>query len=173
MKKILSRSLIVVMGLAMVMACGKLPDERLMEKGKKFEEDEKFSEAIASYEKLVKVHPGSPLTAEALYRAGLVYMNGLQNFPKAIKTLQRVIDEYPESKSAAPCQFMIGFIHANNTSDTLKARLAYNTFLQKYPDHELAASVKWELQYLGKDINEIPELMDLNSKSKLEEVEER
>jgi hypothetical protein len=45
--------------------------------------------------------------------------------------------------------------------DTTKAREAYTKFLEKYPNHELVSSVEWELKYLGKDINEIPELMDL------------
>ena len=150
-------------GIVFLMNCSKLPDEGLMENGKKYEAEEKFSEAIESYKKLLKVYPNSPLAAEALYRAGLVYTNGLQDFESAISTLQKVIDEYPESTSAAPCQFMIGFIYANNASDLPRAENAYNTFLEKYPEHELAPSVQWELKYLGKDINDIPELKGLDT----------
>jgi hypothetical protein len=43
--------------------------------------------------------------------------------------------------------------------------MAYNTFLQNYPDHELAPSVEWELRYLGKDINDIPELKALEAET--------
>jgi len=167
MKKILMGSLIVVFVLGMTAGCGKLPDERLIEKGKKFEEKMEFSEALARYEKLAKLYPRSPFKAEALYRAGFVYTNGLQDFPEAVSTLQRLIEEYPESGYAAQCQFIIGFIYANNDPDTAKARLAYKTFLQKYPDHKLVASVKWELKYLGKDIEEIPELSRLDAESKM------
>ena len=151
--------------LVLIFGCGKLPDERLMDKAKKLEQQEKFSEAINSYEKLVEQYPTSPLAAEALYRAGLVYTNGLQDFDNAISSLQRVIEKYPDSQLAAQCQFMIGFIYANNTSDTLQARLAYSKFLENYPEHELVPSVEWELKYLGKDINEIPELQNLDQVS--------
>ena len=61
---------------------------------------------------------------------------------------------------------MVGFIYANTTSDTAQARLEYNQFLQNYPDHELVPSVEWELQYLGKDINNIPELNVIKNETK-------
>ncbi len=165
MKKILMRPMIVVLVLGVTVGCSKLPDEWLMEKGKKFEEEMAFSEAIASYEKLAKLYPQGPLTAEALYRAGLVYTNGLQDFPKAVSTLRRVIEEHPDNAFAAQSQFMIGFIYANNAPDTAKSRLAYRTFLEKYPDHELVPSVEWELKYLGKGFDEIPELSGLDAES--------
>ena len=63
---------------------------------------------------------------------------------------------------------MIGFIYANSVSDTAKAREAYTIFLKKYPDHELVSSVKWELAHLGKDINQIPELKNIESTNKKE-----
>ncbi len=165
MKKILTTSFFVALGIVWLATCSRLPDEGLMEKGKNYEAQEKFSEAIDSYKKLVKLYPRSPLAAEALYRAGLVYTNGLQDFESAISTMSRVLEDYPESPSAAPCQFMIGFIYANNAADTVNARMAYNTFLQNYPDHELASSVEWELRYLGKDINDIPELKALETET--------
>ena len=161
MRNILTVGLFVMLGITILTNCGKLPEDRLMEKGKQYEAEEKFSEAIDSYEKLVRLYPQSMYAHEALYRAGLVYTNGLQDFETAIMALQRVIDEYPESKSAAPSQFMMGFIYANSAADTARARIAYNKFLKTYPDHELVPSVKWELQYLGKDINDIPELQKL------------
>ena len=168
MKQILAGSFFAVLSVVVLITCSKLPDEGLIEKGKKLEAEEKFSEAIKNYEKLVKLYPQSPFAPQALYRAGLVYTNGLQDFNTAILTLQKVIDEYPDNKSAPPSQFMIGFIYANNASDTTLARVAYGTFLQKYPDHELVPSVKWELRYLGKDINDIPELKVLEQESRPE-----
>jgi hypothetical protein len=42
--------------------------------------------------------------------------------------------------------------------DTTKAGAAYRTFLEKFPTHDLADDVQWELKYLGKSIDEIPEL---------------
>ncbi len=165
MKQVLSRILFLMVMAFVLTSCGHMPDEKMIEKGKAFEQKEQFSEAVAQYEKVAEVYPRSPQSADALYRAGLVYANALRNFPKAVTTLERVIREYPDSHIAPPCQFMIGFIYANSASDTSRARMAYQTFLETYPEHELVESVKWELQYLGKDINEIPALKSLSSES--------
>jgi TolA-binding protein len=107
----------------------------------------------------VKKHPKSPFGVEATHRIAMIYTNGLQDYNKAVETFERLQASYPDSvKYAAQAQFMIGFIYNNYAPDTAKAGAAYRTFLEKYPAHELAESVKWELKYLGKDINEIPEL---------------
>ena len=84
---------------------------------------------------------------------------------------QKVVDKYPDNKYAAESQFMIGFVYANSAVDTLKARGAYNTFLERYPDHELVSSVQFELKYLGKDINQIPNLMQQQDQDMTQEEE--
>ena len=146
-------------------SCGKPSDQELIEKAKEFEDKQNFSEAVVQYEKCAELYPQSLLTAEALYRAGLVYINALSDLPKGISSFKRVVDEYPENNYAALSQFMVGFIYANTVSDTAQARIEYNAFLQKYPNHELASSVKWELKYLGKDINNIPELSSIKNEN--------
>ncbi|MFH1941959.1 MAG: tetratricopeptide repeat protein [bacterium] len=173
MRSFLMKNLVVGVVLAMILGCGRMPDERLMEKGAQFENDGEYVEAIDCYEKLVKHYQKSPFIAEALYRAGLAYSNGLQDFSKAVTSLQRVVDEFPDSKPSAQCQFMIGFIYANSAPDTAKARVAYNAFLEKFPNHELASAVHWELEHLGKDINEIPELAGLDKKPEPEAEAEK
>ncbi len=151
--------------LLIVFSCSRLSDEKLFEKAKKFEDTQKFSEAVSQYEKCADLYPQSPLTAEALYRAGLVYINSLSDLEKGISSFKRVFNEYSESNFAALSQFMVGFIYANTVSDTAQARIEYNAFLQKYPNHELASSVEWELKYLGKDINNIPELSSIKDEN--------
>jgi len=157
---------ICLVGLAFILGCSSLPDEKMMEKAQQNEMNEEFVKAAQIYEKVVEVYPRSPFAAEALYRAGLVYNNGLNETDNAISLLQRMITDYPENDStAAQCQFMIGFIYANNAADTARARVAYNKFLEKYSEHELVPSVEWELRYLGKDINDIPGLMSIEDGS--------
>ena len=41
--------------------------------------------------------------------------------------------------------------------------LNYKNFLDRFPDHELAPSVQFELDHLGKDINEIDVLKHITS----------
>jgi tetratricopeptide (TPR) repeat protein len=161
----LAAAILVIWGVA---GCGKMP-AKLMEKAKKAETEMKFQDAVAAYEKIAKVGPKNPLAAEALYRAGLVYTNGIQNFPKAVEVFERVTAEYPTSEFTAQAQFMIGFIYANSAPDTAKARIAYKAFLEKYPQHELVPSVQWELENLCKDINEIPELQNMKNSAEAQE----
>jgi outer membrane protein assembly factor BamD (BamD/ComL family) len=162
MKKRIILFVAVFLSILFVVGCAKLPDDRLMEIAKEYESREKFTEAIETYKKLVKTYPKSPLAPEAIYRAGLVYINGLSDVENSVEAFEAVIIGHPDSEYAPQCQFMIGFVYANSAADTARARIAYNTFLNKYPDHDLIPSVTWELKYLGKDINEIPELKNLN-----------
>ena len=164
MKRVLAFFLSWILVLIFVLGCSDMPDQTLMKKGKKLEEKSKFADAVANYEKLATLHKQSPLRAEALYRAGFTYTNGIQDFNAAVEKFEMVVSEYPDSKFGPQAQFMIGFIYANNQVDTSKARVAYHRFLEKYSDHELASSVKWELENLGKDINEILQIEDSGSK---------
>ena len=161
MRHIFKYCLLSSISIFILINCGKLPDSKLMEMGKKMEEQERYEDAIAKYEKILDIHSQSPYCAEAEYRAGNVYANGIKNYEKAVERFTNVVEKYPKSKYASQSQFMIGFIFANDAPDSLKAREAYAKFLSSYPDHELIPSVQWELKYLGKDINAIPELMSL------------
>lgn len=163
MKRILAIFTLLTIALGLLSGCGKMPDEKLMALGKEMEDRENFEEAVQYYEKLVQDYPESPLAPEAMHYAGKVYANGIKDYEQAIMVFNDVIDTYPESPHAAHSQFMIGFVYANSISDTAEARLAYQKFKENYPDHELVPSVDFELKYLGKDINEIPELMKLEA----------
>ena len=159
MKKTVSGLLMVTFGLMLIAGCGGLPDKGLIEKGTALEKQEKFSEAVKTYEKLVKKYPKSPLCIESLYRIANIYTSGMQDYPQAVGAYERIVRDYPDSTArAAQAQFMIGFIYNNYVQDTTKAGIAYRTFLEKFPTHDLADDVQWELKYLGKSIDEIPEL---------------
>jgi outer membrane protein assembly factor BamD (BamD/ComL family) len=166
MKRVLLGLYLLVALSVMFSGCGKVPADELMSKGGQLESEGMYEEAIDQYRKILKSN--SPLCAEAQYKIALVQANGLQNFDDAIVTFENVITKYPDTKFAPQAQFMTGFIYANSTSEIDKAKAAYEKFLEKYPEHELVESVNWELKYLGKDINEIPELMNLESDSTAE-----
>lgn len=163
MKQFWTMGILLVLIFGLMTGCGRLADEKLMEMGKQMEEREKFDEAIDYYEKLVQDYPESPLAPEALHYAGKVYANGTKDYDTAVAVFQEVIEKYPNSPYAAHSQFMIGFVYANSVQDTAGARVAYEKFKTDYPDHELIPSVDFELKYLGMDINEIPELMNLEN----------
>jgi len=136
----------------------KVSEDSLYAQAQALETKEKFTEALGAYEVLLKEYPTGKYGAEALYRMGLLYSNNLHDFRKSLEVYRRIIERYPESKFTPQAQFMIGYLHANELREYDKAREAYNTFLQKYPNHELVLSVKWELENMGKDVNEIQPL---------------
>ncbi|MBN1893468.1 tetratricopeptide repeat protein [bacterium] len=168
MKRILCTGVVIAVVVMLFSGCAKMPDEKLLVKGKQMESEQKFTEAIASYDKLIGKFPTSPLVPEAIYQKALVHANALQEYDIAVSGLMSVLEKYPENRVASRSQFMIGFIYANSVGDTAKAGEAYRTFLKKYPNDELKPSVEWELKYLGKDIDDIPELTTLGDASEAE-----
>ncbi len=152
----------------LVSGCGKrMTKEQMFALAEKYELEENFDAAIKMYTKILKKYGDTERADQAQYKLALIYSNNLNNFEKSIETHLELISKFPDSKFAAQSLFMIGFIYANNVNDLDKAREYYEKFLEKYPEHELVNSVKWELDHLGQDINEIEfiEQTDATTKS--------
>jgi len=140
----------------MLIGCSrKMSEEQLYEEAKKFEQQQDIDKVIKLYEELVDRFPKSQKADFALYKLALVYQNNKQEFAKAVASHERLMKDYPQSKYLSQSHFMSAFIYANDLKDLEKARAAYTSFVEAYPDHELVPSVKWELEHLGKDINQI------------------
>jgi len=86
------------------------------------------------------------------------------NFPAAISAYQEIVKRFPKSPQAAQCQFMVGYLYANHLKDLNLAKDAYQTFLRNYPEDALVKDAQWELDHLGKDVNEIDELNKILAK---------
>lgn len=80
------------------------------------------------------------------------------NFTGAIEAYQQIVQLYPRSPQAPQCQFMVGYLFANHLKNMEMAKKAYETFIRNYPEHDLIKDAQWELDHLGKDVNEIEEL---------------
>ena len=119
--------------------------------------------ALSNLELLLKKYPDHNLAAKTQYLIGDIFMNDLRDFNSAINAYNNVVEKFSGTSQEAQAQFMIGYIFANILGNKIEAKKNYNTFLEKYPDHELAPSVKFELDYLGKDINEIDVLKHITS----------
>lgn len=119
--------------------------------------------SIAALQTLVEKYPNHDLGPRSQYLIGEIYYNDLRDYDQAVAAYQRVVAVFPGSPQEARAQFMIGYTYANLLADYQAARQAYQNFLDRFPDHELAPSVQFELEYLGKDINEIPVLKDVTS----------
>jgi len=121
------------------------------------------NESINNLLYLVKKYPNHELASKGQYIIGDIYMNDLRDFEKALDEYRIVLSNYEGSKEEALAQFMIGYIYANVLKDFDKARSEYQVFLDRFPKHELFPSVRFEIEYLGKDINEIPVLKHITS----------
>jgi len=89
-----------------------------------------------------------------------------EKFEDAVKTYRDIARNYPTTKQGANSQFMVGYIYANHIKDYEQAKIELNRFIEKYSttaDSGLVEGAKFELQYLGKSIDEIPILSDLDA----------
>ncbi len=145
--------------------CKKKSEDELRAIAQDFEKQEKYEDAFKAYAQLLKSYPKSQNAEDTLTRMAFISYNNLNDFNKAIELHKRLINDYPESKSLARSRFMLGYIYANDLKDYDNARLSYNEFLEKHPDSELVDSVKWELEHLGKDVNEQLKELFSNQKS--------
>ncbi|MFQ6614063.1 MAG: tol-pal system YbgF family protein [Fidelibacterota bacterium] len=123
----------------------------------------RFQDTIALLSFLVQRYPTHALAPKSQYLIGDIYMNDIRDFNSAIDSYRKVLTDFPGSKQEAHAQFMVGYIYANVLNDQENARKEYETFLKKFPDHELSPSVRFELEFLGKDINDIPQLKHIAS----------
>jgi peptidyl-prolyl cis-trans isomerase B (cyclophilin B) len=114
--------------------------------------------SLENLENLIKHYSEHSLAPQAQYLIGDIYMNDLLDFHNAINSYSKVSENYVGTNYAVEAQFMVGYIYANILSDYEKAMENYLIFLEKYPNHKLAPSVKFEFEFLGKNINEIPVL---------------
>lgn len=85
-----------------------------------------------------------------------------RDFYAAVQAYDEIVQAFPNGDKADEAQFMIGFLYANDIKDTLKAKEAYNKFLETYAatsDSGMVLSARWELANLGKDVEDIEEVM--------------
>jgi len=119
------------------------------------------ADAVIGYKRWLRLYTDNDLVPSMLYELAEVYHKDLRNLPEAVVVYRKLADEYPDSEFAPKALFSVGYIYANDLNKLDLARQAYNQFLERYPNHEMVPSVKFELRYLGKSLEEIPELKNL------------
>lgn len=93
------------------------------------------------------------------------YKNAQENytskkFDLAVENFKGIVNNYPEGQHNAEAMFMLGFINANDIVNLEEAKKYYTMFIEKYPQHDLADDAQYELDNLGKDINDLPIFKD-------------
>ena len=154
---------IVSISILLTAGCSsKKSSNELLKEGEKLTSEEKFPEAVTSYQKLVYDYPKDELAPEAISRLAVIYQNKLlQNIPekeslqKAVELFKSIYEKYPDSKQAPMGLFMAGFVQANELKDYDSATETYKLFIKLYPDHELKLSAQQELNNMGLSPEEI------------------
>ena len=135
----------------------------LLDKGESLRKQKKLKESVDHLMYLTKHYSNSEIASKGQYMLGDVYMNDFRDFTTAIQEYRKVIENYTGSTQEPHALFMIGYIYANVINDTKSAKIEYENFINRFSKHELAPSVKFELEYLGKGIDEIPALKHITS----------
>lgn len=122
-----------------------------------------FQQVIIGILTLLVIFSCSKTLSEEDYYSAAKDAYTKEKFELAINNFDNIIKHYPEGTRAAEASFMLGFINANDIKNLEEAKKYYELFISKYPSHELADDAQYELQNLGKDINELPIFKQLNA----------
>ncbi len=137
--------------------------EFILNKAESLRKRKMIKESVEHLMFMIEKYTDHELTPKAQYMLGDLYMNDFRDFTTAIQEYRKVIEKYGGSSQEAHALFMIGYIYANVVNDPKSAEIEYKTFLERFPTHELAPSVKFEIEFLGKGIEEIPALKHITS----------
>jgi len=127
--------------------------------------NKKYAETIKEYQKLIKHYPQDSLSIAALFASAEIYKNNLSDFHKSLDVYQKIIKQYAADSRTPNAMFMIGYVYANDLNDLDNGRKWYNKFIETYPDHMLVPSAQWEIENLGKSLDEIPNLQSITKES--------
>ncbi|MGC9512091.1 MAG: tetratricopeptide repeat protein [Fidelibacterota bacterium] len=139
-------------------SCDRRNPDQLLEDAEVNLTQDKYDDAIQDLERLLKKYPDHEKAAESAYRIAEIHMNKRQKIEDAIDAFIYTADEYPDTEFGPKARFMAGFLLANNTDRLDEAKKVYEDFLKAYPDHELSMAVTFEIENLGKPLDNIPQL---------------
>jgi len=122
---------------------------------------------IAKAEEFGNTYPEDPMSAELLYKAGLLAMRIAQAqafenpeetelyAQKALTIFDDIQKVYPDFNGIKNCIFYKGIIYDDILHDYENAEIFYRTFIARYPTDTLAINLESYLQHLGKTPEEI------------------
>lgn len=150
----------------LLLACGvRQTAEELWQTSENQLNAKKHERAIKSLETLVATYPDHPLAPRAQFQIGDIYMNNIEDLKRSLGAYKQTTVQFPGTDEGVKALFMIGFLNANHLEDFEAAREAYMDFMSRYPNHELVPSVKFELENLGKPVEDIDALKGITNAS--------
>jgi tetratricopeptide (TPR) repeat protein len=120
---------------------------------------------IAKTEDFSNTYPEDPMSAEFLYKAGLIAMTVAKisenqeetdaYAQKALSIFDDIQRVYPDYANIKNCILNKGVIYDDILHDYQNAEIQYRELIARYPADTLAINIKSYLQYLGKSPEEI------------------
>ena len=111
--------------------------------------------ALEKFEELVQDYPAEAVAETAIYRLVMIRSGTPGDKGPAVEAQTRFLRLYPNSLEAPKVTFMLAFLYNNEMMQIDSAKKYYELFLALYPAHELAPSAKFELETLGKGLEEL------------------
>ncbi len=108
--------------------------------------------------------PDSSKTPDLLFKGGDV-ARGMGKFSKAIDYWETLWTKYPQHTKASDALFLQAFTYDGDLSDVPEAEKHYNLYLEKYPDTEMATQVELLISMLGKNEDQILEMLQQKNDS--------
>jgi TolA-binding protein len=111
------------------------------------------------YQVYIRQWPDSSRSATFLYNRATLLADYLDSADSSIIVLDALISSYPSSEWIEKARFLKGYTLNNRLQDTTRAGAAYREFLREHPTSELTPSVQFELNTMGKSIDDIERLL--------------
>lgn len=155
----MKKTLVILMGVAMLAACGhKMSREEMMKEIEDHEyaldisyldvdsADSVIAEMVDLYRQFYRQFPTDSLAPVYMQRTADMCITAGRN-DEAVAVLDSIIALYPDFADLAGCWFLKGYAY-QNAEQFDSARTAYTYFVDTYPDHYLAKDTRTTLQYL-------------------------
>jgi len=93
-------------------------------------------------------------TAEELFYEAQEY-GALGMYGHAIESYEEFLIKFPKHEKAPDVKFLIAFTYHNSLKEESLAKKHYSEFIKNYPDSPLKVSAEFEMENIGKDIDNL------------------
>jgi tetratricopeptide (TPR) repeat protein len=93
-------------------------------------------------------------TAEELFYEAQEY-GALGMYGHAIESYEEFLTKFPKHEKAPDVKFLIAFTYHNSLKEESLAKKHYSEFIKNYPDSPLKVSAEFEMENIGKDIDNL------------------
>jgi outer membrane protein assembly factor BamD (BamD/ComL family) len=115
------------------------------------------------YSSYVWQWPDSSRAAQFMYNRANLMAEYHQDYEGCVVLLDSLVQRYPDSEFAERSRFLKGYTLANHVGDTTRAKAAYEDFLKNHPNSELVPSVEFEIRTLGKSMDQLDSLFNVQN----------